>query len=436
MKFKFEKKYLYWGLTAFLVIVASILFYYILFHRSSLSYGIKTLLGIAMPIIDGFILAYLMTPVLNKIEKYIIKPLYVKAKIPLTDKSKRRMRGLSISVTVVLILIICYEFFGLIIPEVVRSIQSIIFQFPIYINNLTNWALGLMKNNPDLEETVNGLITQYSPKLLEYFNTNLLPHINELVKTLSMSVLSIFKALWNFVIGFIISIYVLGSKEKFAGQAKKIAYALFDRKAGNEVISNFRFIHSTFIGFIGGKIVDSIIIGIICFVCTSIIGTPYAILVSVIIGVTNVIPFFGPWIGGIPSALLVLMVDPMHALYFTILILIIQQFDGNILGPKLLGDSTGLSGFWVIFAITIFGGLFGVPGMVVGVPIFAVFYAGVRASVNKMLRKKELPTDIQPYMTVGQIEESKVFTEYVPPVKKKKKKEESSDNEISDSESK
>ncbi len=436
MKFKFEKKYLYWGLTAFLVIVASILFYYILFHRSSLSYGIKTLLGIAMPIIDGFILAYLMTPVLNKIEKYIIKPLYVKAKIPLTDKSKRRMRGLSILVTVVLILIICYEFFGLIIPEVVRSIQSIIFQFPIYINNLTNWALGLMKNNPDLEETVNGLITQYSPKLLEYFNTNLLPHINELVKTLSMSVLSIFKALWNFVIGFIISIYVLGSKEKFAGQAKKIAYALFDRKAGNEVISNFRFIHSTFIGFIGGKIVDSIIIGIICFVCTSIIGTPYAILVSVIIGVTNVIPFFGPWIGGIPSALLVLMVDPMHALYFTILILIIQQFDGNILGPKILGDSTGLSGFWVIFAITIFGGLFGVPGMVVGVPIFAVFYAGVRASVNKMLRKKELPTDIQPYMTVGQIEESKVFTEYVPPVKKKKKKEESSDNEISDSESK
>ena len=389
-----------------------------------------------MPIIDGFILAYLMTPVLNKIEKSIIKPLYVKAKIPLTDKSKRRMRGLSILVTVVLILIICYEFFGLIIPEVVRSIQSIIFQFPIYINNLTNWALGLMKNNPDLEETVNGLITQYSPKLLEYFNTNLLPHINELVKTLSMSVLSIFKALWNFVIGFIISIYVLGSKEKFAGQAKKIAYALFDRKAGNEVISNFRFIHSTFIGFIGGKIVDSIIIGIICFVCTSIIGTPYAILVSVIIGVTNVIPFFGPWIGGIPSALLVLMVDPMHALYFTILILIIQQFDGNILGPKILGDSTGLSGFWVIFAITIFGGLFGVPGMVVGVPIFAVFYAGVRASVNKMLRKKELPTDIQPYMTVGQIEESKVFTEYVPPVKKKKKKEESSDNEISDSESK
>lgn len=432
MKFKFDKKYLYWGFTAFLVIVAGILFYYILFHRSNFTNSISKFIGIAMPIIDGLVLAYLMTPILNKIEKCILKPLYTKANVPLTPKSKQRMRAFSIIITILLILIVLYEFFGLIIPEVVRSIQSIIFQFPIYMNNLSSWALGLIKNNPDLEEVVNGLISQYSSKLLEYFNTDLLPHIKDLLMTLSVSVINVFKGLWNFVIGFIISIYVLGSKEKFAGQAKKITYALFDRKAGNEVISNFRFIHSTFIGFIGGKIVDSIIIGIICFICTSIIGTPYAILVSVIIGVTNVIPFFGPWIGGIPSALLVLMVNPVQALYFIILILVIQQFDGNILGPKILGDSTGLSGFWVIFAITIFGGLFGVLGMVVGVPIFAVFYAGVKASINRMLRKKDLPTDIQPYMTVGHIDEAKVFAEYVPPVKKKKKKEESSD-EISDS---
>lgn len=423
MKFKIDKKYFCWGITAFLVIAASILFYYILFHRSSFSSGIRTVIGIAMPIIDGFVLAYLMTPVLNKIEKKAIVPLYRKMKLPANAKSERRIRVISILVTVILILIVMYEFFGLIIPEVVRSIQSIIFQFPIYINNLNHWALGLMKNNPDLEQTVNDLLVQYSPKLLDYFNTNILPNINSLVKTLSLSVLSILKALWNFIIGFIISIYVLGSKEKFAGQAKKIVYALFDRKAGNEVISNFRFIHDTFIGFIGGKIVDSIIIGIICFICTSIIGTPYAILVSVIIGVTNVIPFFGPWIGGVPSALLVLMVDPLQALYFIILILVIQQFDGNILGPKILGDSTGLSGFWVIFSITIFGGLFGVPGMVVGVPIFAVFYAGVKSVINNMLRRKELPTDLQPYMTVGQINEQKTFTKYVPAKKKKRKEE-------------
>lgn len=432
MKFKFDKKYLYWGLTAFLVIAAGILFYYILFHGASLSSGLSSFIGISMPIIDGFVLAYLMTPVLNKIEKCIIKPLYMKAKLPMTSKNKRRMRGLSILATIVLILVVLYEFFGLIIPEVVRSIQSIIFQFPIYVNNLSNWAMGLMRNNPDLEDVVNALIDQYSSKILDYVNSNLLPYINGVIKTLSSSVLGVFKAMWNLVIGFIISIYVLGSKEKFAGQAKKIAYALFDRKAGNEVISNFRFIHSTFIGFIGGKIVDSIIIGVICFICTTIIGTPYAILVSVIIGVTNVIPFFGPWIGGVPSALLVLMVDPIQALYFVILIMVIQQFDGNILGPKILGDSTGLSGFWVIFAITIFGGLFGVLGMVVGVPIFAVFYAAVKASVNRMLQKKNLPTDLGPYLTVGQIDESMSFTEYVPPVKKKRKKEEGS-NKVSDS---
>lgn len=419
MKIKFDKKYLYWGITGFLSLAGAILFYYILFHRSNFMGGLEKFITIAMPIIDGLVLAYLFTPILNAIENKIMRPLYKKADIDITPKVRKRMRACSILATLVVVLLVLYELFALILPEVVRSIQSIIFQFPIYVNNLSNWALLLLKDNPELEATVDALINQYSAKILEYVNTNLLPHINEVLKTVSLSVIGVFKALWNLIIGFIISVYLLGSKEKFAGQAKKIVYALFDREAGNEIVSNFRFVHSTFIGFIGGKIVDSIIIGIICFVCTSVIGTPYSILVSVIIGVTNVIPFFGPWIGGIPSALLVLMVDPKQALYFGILIIFIQQFDGNILGPKILGDSTGLSGFWVIFSITIFGGLFGVLGMIVGVPIFAVFYAGVKSLVNRVLHKKSLPTDLAPYMTVGRIEESMTFTEYVPPVKKK-----------------
>lgn len=419
MKFKFDKKYLYWGITGFLSLAGAILFYYILFHRSNFMGGLGKFITIAMPIIDGLVLAYLFTPILNAIENKIMKPLYKKANIDITPKVRKRMRACSILATLVVVLVVLYELFALILPEVVRSIQSIIFQFPIYVNNLSSWALLMLKDNPELEATVDALINQYSAKILEYVNTNLLPHINEVLKTVSLSVIGVFKALWNLIIGFIISVYLLGSKEKFAGQAKKIVYALFDREAGNEIVSNFRFVHSTFIGFIGGKIVDSIIIGIICFVCTSVIGTPYSILVSVIIGVTNVIPFFGPWIGGIPSALLVLMVDPKQALYFGILIIFIQQFDGNILGPKILGDSTGLSGFWVIFSITIFGGLFGVLGMIVGVPIFAVFYAGVKSLVNRVLHKKSLPTDLAPYMTVGRIEESMAFTEYVPTARKK-----------------
>lgn len=308
----------------------------------------------------------------------------------------------------------------MIIPELIRSIQSIIFQFPMYVSNLTAWATGLLENNPELEGIVNDLFNKSSTMLTDFLNTTVLPKVNALLISLSTGVIGFFKAMWNFVIGFIISIYILGSKEVFAGQAKKIVYAFFDAPSANQIVSNVRFIHSTFSGFISGKIVDSIIIGIICFACTSIIGTPYAILVSVIIGVTNIIPFFGPWLGAIPSALLILMVNPLQCLYFVILILFIQQFDGNILGPKILGDSTGLSGFWVIFSITIFGGLFGVLGMVVGVPIFAVLYAGFRALVNRQLAKKKLPTDTQPYLMVGSITEENTFVEYMP-VKKKKK---------------
>ncbi len=420
MKFRFDKKYLYWGLVGAFSIIAGILFYYILFHNESLSNAVSSFIKISMPIIDGLILAYLMTPVLNAIERKLVRPLYEKSKVPETKKSDKRIRAFSILITLVVIFVVAYEFFSMIIPELIRSIQSIIFQFPMYVSNLTAWAAGLLENNPELEGIVNDLFNKSSTMLTDFLNKTVLPRVNSLLISLSTGVIGFFKAMWNFIIGFIISIYILGSKETFAGQAKKIVYAFFDAPTANQVVSNVRFIHSTFSGFISGKIVDSIIIGIICFACTSVIGTPYAILVSVIIGVTNVIPFFGPWLGAIPSALLILMVNPLQCLYFVILILIIQQFDGNILGPKILGDSTGLSGFWVIFSITIFGGLFGVLGMVVGVPIFAVLYAGFKALVNRQLAKKELPTETQPYLMVGSITEENAFVEYVP-VKKKKK---------------
>lgn len=419
MKFRFDKKYLYWGLVGAFSIIAGILFYYILFYSESLSNAVSSFLKISMPIIDGLILAYLMTPVMNTIERRLVRPLYEKSKVPATKKSEKRIRAFSILITLVVIFVVAYEFFSMIIPELIRSIQSIIFQFPMYVSNLTAWATGLLENNPELEGIVNDLFNKSSTMLTDFLNTTVLPKVNALLISLSTGVIGFFKAMWNFVIGFIISIYILGSKEVFAGQAKKIVYAFFDAPSANQIVSNVRFIHSTFSGFISGKIVDSIIIGIICFACTSIIGTPYAILVSVIIGVTNIIPFFGPWLGAIPSALLILMVNPLQCLYFVILILFIQQFDGNILGPKILGDSTGLSGFWVIFSITIFGGLFGVLGMVVGVPIFAVLYAGFKALVNRQLAKKKLPTDTQPYLMVGSITEENTFVEYVP-VKKKK----------------
>ena len=242
---------------------------------------------------------------------------------------------------------------------------------------------------------------------------------------------------WDFIIGFIISIYLLATKEVFAGQAKKGLYAFFERESANTIIRNLRFTHNTFIGFLSGKILDSIIIGILCFIGTSILRLPYAALVSVIIGVTNIIPFFGPFLGAIPSTILIFIVDPMHPLncvYFVLFVLFLQQVDGNIIGPKILGSSTGLTGFWVIFAITLFGGLFGVPGMIIGVPLFAVIYAGIRAVFNNKLIKKNLPIESKQYEKLAYIDDEGLHEIENIPKKKRMKKEK--DNEISNTESK
>ena len=260
MKFRFDKKYLYWGLVGAFSIIAGILFYYILFYSESLSNAVSSFLKISMPIIDGLILAYLMTPVMNTIERRLVRPLYEKSKVPATKKSEKRIRAFSILITLVVIFVVAYEFFSMIIPELIRSIQSIIFQFPMYVSNLTAWATGLLENNPELEGIVNDLFNKSSTMLTDFLNTTVLPKVNALLISLSTGVIGFFKAMWNFVIGFIISIYILGSKEVFAGQAKKIVYAFFDAPSANQIVSNVRFIHSTFSGFISGKIVDSIII--------------------------------------------------------------------------------------------------------------------------------------------------------------------------------
>ena len=159
-----------------------------------------------------------------------------------------------------------------------------------------------------------------------------------------------------------------------------------------------RFANKTFGGFLSGKIIDSLIIGILTFAIISIFNIPYSVLISVIVGVTNIIPYFGPFLGAIPCGIILLMVDPFKCITFLIIVLILQQIDGNIIGPKILGDSTGLSSFWVIFAITLFGGFFGVFGMFVGVPLFAVIYAAIRTFINQRLEKKRLPSDTVYYM--------------------------------------
>lgn len=407
MKFRLNNKYFRWGLTAFLAAAASITFYYFIFHSSNIKVGFSTLIDILMPIVFGFATAYLLTPILNFVENKMLIPLCRRFKWKETKKLKKIIRALGILITTFLFVATIYLLISMLISQIVPSVEGIIVNFDSYTENVMGWSNQTMEDYPEFGEYAMKAIDKFFEQLEEWLN-DLLPTTAAFIKTVSLSVISVLGVLWDFVIGFVISIYVLSSKENFAGQAKKITYALFERETANIIIKNFRFTHRTFSGFLSGKIVDSIIIGILCFIGTTIMGTPYALLISVIIGVTNVIPFFGPFLGAIPSTILIFVVDPMHPLncvYFAIFALVLQQVDGNIIGPKILGNSTGLAGFWVIFSITLFGGLFGVFGMIVGVPIFAVFYAAVRSVVNTMLAKKSMPQSSQEYVTVDYIDD-------------------------------
>lgn len=423
MKIKVNNKYFRWGLTAFLVIASSIGFYYLVFHSSNISFGIKTVTGILMPVVFGLVIAYLLTPILNFVENRILIPLCEVCKIKASKKRKTIIRCMGIAIAAFFFYFLIYILIAMLLSQIVPSIMDIVDDFDLYVNNITNWINKLFEDNPKMRDNVLNLLDRYSGELEKWLNETVLQKTSAVLMTVSLSVINVLKVCWDFIIGFIISIYVLASKEKFTGQAKKMIYAIFNKNIANIVINDFRFTHKTFIGFISGKVLDSIIIGFLCFIGTSIMRTPYAALVSVTIGVTNIIPFFGPFLGAIPSTILIFIVDPYHPLncvYFVIFILILQQIDGNIIGPKILGESTGLAGFWVIFAITLFGGLYGVLGMVIGVPIFAVILAALRSIVNALLYKKNLPIESKQYIDVCMIDETGIQT-FTPEYKLKKK---------------
>lgn len=400
MKFRWDKKYLYWGLTAFLVLLGCIGVIYFLFNGSILKSNLKQIIRISMPIIDGLIIAYLLAPLVNLIEQKLLYPLYKKLNVQVDRKITNRTRIYSISLTFLLVLSLLYSFIQYVIPQIYESLISIVGQLPTYFNNMMQALDQLFSENPQMESYVAEAFSRFST-----INQDLLKNINNIIQTFSQSVISIFRETLNLIIGFIISIYLLFSKERFLAQSKKIIYACFERDTANNLVSDFKMINRTFGGFISGKILDSLIIGVICYLCISLIGTPYPLLVSVIVGVTNIIPYFGPFLGAIPCAILILMVDPIQCLYFVIFILVLQQFDGNILGPKILGNSIGISAFWIIFSVTIFGGLFGVLGMVIGVPVFAVIYNLFNRYIRKRLERKGYPIETDNYRDAVKIDE-------------------------------
>lgn len=412
MKKESEHHYIKWGLTAFIVIAGSILFYYIIFHAESFKSAIKNAILLLMPIIDGLILGYLLTPILNFIEKKIFIPFLFFIGKGTSVRVRKIMRYISIILTFGGLFLAIQSFFSMAIPQIVTSIQTIINQSPKYADNLVTFTSSLLEEYPDIEIIMVNLLNTYSVEIQNFINNTIMPQMNSLILILSTSVVSFLKASWNLVIGFIISIYVLASKETFSAQFKKIMYAIFPIETANRFINNIRFTHKTMGGYFIGKILDSVIIGVLCFLGTRLMDIPFYVLISVIVGVTNIIPFFGPFLGAIPSALLVLMVDPIKALYFLIFALVLQQVDGNIIGPKILGNSTGLSSFWVIFAITVFGGFFGIFGMVIGVPVFAVIFAAIKSFVESGLRAKTLPIQTEKYLHLLYISPEKELIEF------------------------
>lgn len=404
MKYRWDNRYLHWGVTAFLVIAASMLFYYGIFHMESLLTGIRSLGTILAPIIYGVAIAYILSSVVDFLEKSVIFSLFEKNNVTLQKRGKRVIRWVCVLFSLILLCVIIYTLVMMILPELLRSITNLINSFPMYVKVVENWLNSFTEQGGNLDGETMALLNQGSMQLQEYLTNNILPQIQQMLKNISAGVFDVVNFVKDFLIGAIVSIYVLADKERFVAKSKMIIYAIMPQSRANSVIHAMRFTHHTFGGFISGKLLDSAIIGVLCYIGMSLLNMPYTVLISVIVGVTNVIPFFGPYLGAVPSAFLILLVDPLQCFYFVIFILVLQQFDGNILGPKILGDSTGLSSFMVIVSILVGGGLFGVPGMLVGVPICAVVYAAIWNTIEKSLRKKEMPQEEEKYVNIDCVE--------------------------------
>lgn len=385
-----ESKHARLMLMIFIVGALLIIFNQIVGNYESFSEGVGTIKTIISPFIYGFVMAYLLSPIYNATVRGLYKLLgkYVKNKQRLFSFCK-----LVASVVAVICLIGAVAgLIALIVPQVIESLTGILKSLPQRLTQLSALFNDITSkmDNKRLAMKMSEIYAQAQTNLIELAQTKLLPGMGTLVGQVSTQVILTLKTMMNVMIGVMACVYMLNSKERFQGQFKKVILATLPKEKAEAVFDFAKFTNRTFGGFINGKIIDSIIIGIICFILMKIFGFPYPILISAIIGITNVIPFFGPFIGAIPAAIIILLVSPMYSLYFLILIFILQQVDGNIIGPAILGNTTGIASFWVLFSIVIGGGLFGFIGMVLGVPVFAIIYYYFSRSINKRLEAKGL----------------------------------------------
>ena len=389
------------GLTVFCTVCAILLFYDTLFGSRFLLRVARQFQTALLPVLYGAFMAYLLAPVVNFFERTPSAAAVRKH----SKKGSFAVRTISILLTWAAIGVLVYLLASVLLPELYKSVVQLISNVETYYNTVSGWIEHLLETNPTVENwAVTQMDTMYD-KLEDWVTKELLPRATTLMTIVSGSVFSIVAFFSDLLVGVIVSVYFLATKETLAAQARKVVYALFSKKNVYWVLRGTRKVDSIFSGFVRGKLLDSLIIGILCFIGCSFLKIPYTPLVSVIVGVTNVIPFFGPFLGAIPSTLLILLASPIKALYFVIFVFILQQLDGNVIGPKILGDKTGLSSLWVIVAILVGGSFFGLAGMFFGVPVCACLYSAATFFVESRLEKKRLPVDTNAY-AAGQAEES------------------------------
>ena len=385
MKDPRRERYLYGMIAGFGAISLSILFFFLLFRLQGIGKVLGELSGILAPFIYGGVMAYLLRPLCNALEAFF--------QLRFPRKLRRFANATAVMSSLIIGILVIYALLTMVLPQLYNSLMMLWETIPSALDRLITWANKTFAEDERFIDLVNKIYENYYSDFTKVFQqfTNSLKDVGTQVTNIltgvSTGVVRVARFLYNILIGLIVAIYVLHGRKRFGYQARLIVCSLFPDRWANLILEEAEFVDRMFAGFIDGKIIDSAIIGVLCYVGCALFRIPNAMLVSVIVGVTNIIPFFGPVIGAVPATLLILIESPVKALTFVIFVLVLQQLDGNVIGPKILGNRTGLSGFWVMFSIILFGGMWGIVGMVICVPMFAVIYDTIRRLVLRGLRK-------------------------------------------------
>jgi len=361
----------------FLAIVSSILVYFLIDNINTVIGFISKIISILMPVIIGIVFAFFFNPIVSKLERLFNKKIEIK-------KKNKLGRILGILCTYVIFIFLIILFLKFLVPNLLNSITIMINNFPSYLDSFSNYVRDICEKY-NITPT---FLEEYVSDINSIIKKIIVPNIDIIINNLAAGISGVINWIINFVISIIISIYLIYDKENYSNGINKLLNAYCSKKVYNKIIKTAKELYRVLGGFMVAKLLDSLIIGIITFIILVIFKFPYSLLIAFVIGVTNIIPFFGPFIGAIPVTIVLLMIDPTKALEFVIIIFLIQQFDGNILGPKLIGDKIGMKSFWVLFSIILFGGLFGVLGMIFAVPIFACIYEAIADDINNKLKKK------------------------------------------------